>query len=168
MRDRTSIIEPKAGDLADKISADLKILLAVKEQKAETSQEPDADGDTNMVIYSPELSTMESQLRGVFHSALSLKFDLTMNMNRLLFFFFKPNVIYDAQSMGNSDPDAHPGEGARIKVCIAPAVYLAPERDSCPDEMIMDFDIRFNSYFLEATQEETESLELVSRAIVVV
>lgn len=161
---QTAMIEPTANDLADRISKSLEGLLSTKEDQP--AQQEDLDGDFEMLFPESDVDTTILHLRSVLSQALSLKLDLTMHMNRLRFFFFKPNDIWDAQNMKLDNPSFQPDEGSSIKACISPAIYVAPKREISRDEAILEFDTRFNTYFLEATEEEVKTLELVSQAIV--
>jgi len=158
------MIEPTANNLADRISKNLEVLLSTKEDQPAQQQDP--DGDFDMLYSESDVNTTTLHLRSVLSQALALKLDLTMHMNRLRFFFFKPNDLWDARNMKVDDPSFQPDEGSSINACISPAIYVAPKREINRDEAILEFDTRFNTYFLEATEEETKTLELVSQAIV--
>jgi hypothetical protein len=163
---QTAMIEPTANNLADRISKNLEGLLSTKE--VQPPQQQDLDGDFDMLYTESDVDTTTLHLRSVLSQALALKLDLTMHMNRLRFFFFKPNDIWDARNMKLDDPSFQPDEGSSIKACISPAIYVAPKREVNRDEAILEFDTRFNTYFLEATEDEVKTLELVSQAIVLI
>ena len=163
---QTAMIEPTTNNLADRISKNLKGLLSRKEDQL--AQRHDLDGDSDMLFPESDVDTTTLHLRSVLSQALSLKLDLTMHMNRLRFFFFKPDDLWDAQNMKLDDPSFQPDEGSSIKACISPAIYVAPKRETNRDEAILEFDTRFNTYFLEATEDEAKTLELVSQAIVLI
>ncbi|KAJ4127066.1 hypothetical protein NW768_008689 [Fusarium equiseti] len=161
---QTAMIEPTANNLADRISKNLEGLLSTKEEQP--AQKQDLDGDLDMLFPESDLDTTTLHLRSVLSQALALKIDLMMHMNRLRFFFFKPNDIWDARNMKLDDPSSQPDEGSNIKACISPAIYVAPKRETSRDAAILEFNTRFNTYFLEATKEEVQTLDLVSQAIV--
>ncbi|RBR25514.1 uncharacterized protein FIESC28_01752 [Fusarium coffeatum] len=163
---QTAMIEPTANSLADRISKNLEGLFSRKEDQP--AQQHDLDGDSDMLFPESDVDTTTLHLRSVLSQAMSLKLDLTMHMNRLRFFFFKPNDLWDAQNMKLDDPSFQPDEGSSIKACISPAIYVAPKREINRDEAILEFDTRFNTYFLEATEDEAKTLELVSQAIVLI
>ncbi|CAG7555294.1 unnamed protein product [Fusarium equiseti] len=154
---QTAMIEPTANNLADRISKNLEGLLSTKEDQP--PQQQDLDGDFDMLYTESDVDTTTLHLRSVLSQALAPKLDLTMHMNRLRFFFFKPNDIWDARNMKLDDPSFRPDESSSIKACISPAIYVAPKREVNRDEAILEFDTRFNTYFLEATEDEVKTLD---------
>ncbi|KAF4967647.1 hypothetical protein FSARC_4842 [Fusarium sarcochroum] len=164
-------IAQKAKALEDLVSKSLGPFCIMKSRDADRQlRQQSPDGNRGVLDLFRGMDTRSGlNLSGVLSSALKTKLDLTLNMTRLRYSFFSPEDLFDGTKMRMLSKPSEPStRSVYVKACLFPAFFLAPPRapDLSADECVLEYDTRYNTYFVEATREEVASLELVAHAIV--
>ncbi|KAF5704612.1 hypothetical protein FMUND_12418 [Fusarium mundagurra] len=109
-----------------------------------------------------------SDMRSTLHHALKFKIELMLSVKRLKYLFFRPGTQFDTEKMEVGQSQA--GETAllsqEVKTCLLPALFTVSEANKETGVEETSFSASYSKALTEVTDEDTESLVLVEKAIV--